>query len=212
VNSYDQIIKQIIATSPSWENDGGGIRGRTIAPILSGLSPSGVGDFAPQIFNQQNNETVQRSAGDPISDLTLDGGGAVGGGDSCVGLALYIKTVGTPPNTTQQVWVGAGTVAGQVPSGFDPADGKSIANSGSGDVWAEVNIDVSNGNITSVAVNGGGSTPQNTDSSFYISLGSYSYTNGTPRVSNFGCGSVYATICRIPFRSQAPFYKAALWR
>lgn len=79
VNKYEQIIKQIVETSPSWQNDGGGIRGRTIVPILSGPSSSGgMTEFIPQQFNQNNNETIQKKALDPVSDLILGGGG--GGG------------------------------------------------------------------------------------------------------------------------------------
>lgn len=80
--NYEQAIKQIIETTPSWEKDGGGIRGRTVAPIISGTSLSGgIAEFVPQQFNQQKNETVQRFAGDPIADLALDGGG---GGDATI--------------------------------------------------------------------------------------------------------------------------------
>ena len=76
VMNYEQTIKQIIETAPSWERDGGGVRGRTIAPIISGASLSGgIAEFVPQQFNQQKNETVQR-AREPIADLTqIDRGG-----------------------------------------------------------------------------------------------------------------------------------------
>jgi hypothetical protein len=68
--NYEQTIKQIIETTPSWEKDGGGIRGRTIAPIISGTSLSnGIAEFVPQQFNQQKNEAFQR-AREPIADLT----------------------------------------------------------------------------------------------------------------------------------------------
>jgi hypothetical protein len=135
-----------------------------------------------------------------------------GGGSSCVGLALYKKTVGTAPSTTTQVWVGAGTVAGQVPSGFDPADGKSIASGGSGSVWAEVNINGTTGDIVSVAVAGGGTTPNNTDTSFYYPLGYYEYDGNSPSVTNYGCGSIDVTVCRNWFANKAPFYGVSMSR
>ena len=80
--NYEQTIKQIIETAPSWEKDGGGIRGRTIAPIISGTSLSGgIAEFVPQQFNQQKNETFQR-AREPIADLTqIDRGG---GGEATI--------------------------------------------------------------------------------------------------------------------------------
>jgi hypothetical protein len=211
VNKYEQIIKQIIETNPSWEKDGGGIRGRTLAPLIGGASgPNLMGDPIPQQFNRQRNELVQQQD-DPVPKLNLP---AIGGedGESCIGLNLYTKTVGNPPNTTQQVWVGAGTVAGQLPSGFDPSEGKNIANSGSGDVWAEVNINGNTGEIVSVEVDGGSATPNNTNSSFYYTLGFYKYENGNPSVVNYGCGSVTVAICRNWFATNPPFYTVTFFR
>lgn len=208
--NYEQTIKQIIETAPSWEKDGGGIRGRTIAPIISGTSLSGgIAEFVPQQFNQQKNETVQR-AREPIADLTqIDRGG---GGDNCVGLALYTKVVGSGVSTTIQVWIGAGTVAGDLPSGFDPAEGKSIASGGSGNVWAEVNVSQTTGEVLSVAVNGGGTTPNDSDTSFYYTLGNYSYTDGVPTITNYGCGSLYVTVCRNWFAAASPYYGVTINR
>ena len=208
--NYEQTIKQIIETTPSWEKDGGGIRGRTIAPIISGTSLSGgIAEFVPQQFNQQKNETFQR-AREPIADLTqIDRGG---GGDNCVGLALYTKVVGSGVSTTTQVWIGAGTVAGDLPSDFDPADGKSIAGSGSGSVWAGVNINGTTGDVVSVAVNGGGTTPNDSDTSFYYTLGNYSYTDGVPTITNYGCGSLNVNICRNWFVATAPFFSVSFVR
>ena len=89
VMNYEQTIKQIIETTPSWEKDGGGIRGRTIAPIISGTSLSGgIAEFVPQQFNQQKNETFQR-AREPIADLALDGGGSSGGGATIHPFKIY---------------------------------------------------------------------------------------------------------------------------
>lgn len=130
------------------------------------------------------------------------------GSAGCVGLALYKKTIGT----TIQVWIGAGTVAGNLPSGFDPAEGKSIAIGGSGNVWAEVNVSQTTGEVLSVAVNGGGTTPNDSDTSFYYTLGNYSYTDGVPTITNYGCGSLDVTVCRNWFTSEAPFYGVTINR
>ena len=137
---------------------------------------------------------------------------AGGGGGGCKGLVPYTKTVGEPPNTTSQVWISAGTVAGQLPLEFDPAYGKLIASEGSGDIWAEINIDGATGELVSVAVNGGGPTPQNSDTSIYYTLGNYSYTNEVPAATTYGCGSISVTICREWFASKPPFYKVTLSR
>jgi hypothetical protein len=135
-----------------------------------------------------------------------------GGGSSCVGLQLFSKTVGTPPSTTTQVWISPGTVAGQVPTGFDPSDGKSISSSGSGEVWAEVNIGATTGEVVSVAVSGGSETPTNTSTSFYYALGYYAYDEGVPTISNYGCGGVEITVCRNWYAAEAPWYGATLSR
>jgi hypothetical protein len=147
----------------------------------------------------------ERQATLPSEDSYYEAGG---GGDSCVGLALYTKTVGE--NT--QVWIDAGTVAGELPSGFDPADGKFIASGGSGSVWAEANINQTTGEVVSVAVTGGGSTPNNTNTSFYYTLGYYEYDGDSASVINYGCGGVEVTICRNWFAGTAPFYGVTLSR
>ena len=137
---------------------------------------------------------------------------AGGGGDSCIGLSLYTKTVGTPPNTTTQVWINPGTVAGELPAGFDPTEGKSIAGSGSGEVWAEVNINQTTGAIVSVAVDGGSTTPENTSTAFYYTLGYYAYDGSSASVTNYGCGGVEVTVCRNWYAAEAPWYGVTLNR
>jgi hypothetical protein len=210
VNSYEQKIKQIIDTVPFWEKDGGGIRGRTIAPLIGGASgPNLLGDPIPQQFNQQRSELIQQQE-DPLPKLLLEEGGGGGGGE-CVGLSLYVKSTGGT-NPQYQVWVSAGTVAGNLPLGFDPAEGKIIATGGEGDVWVEVNISQQDGSIVSTVVTGGGSTPENTDSSFYHTLGYYSYEDGLATVVNYECGGIEVRICRNWFAAEAPFYGVTLIR
>lgn len=134
-----------------------------------------------------------------------------GAGGECIGLALYTKTVGTS-NATTQVWVSAGTVAGQLPSGFNAADGKSVASSGSGDVWAKVEIDQDTGEITSVSVEGNGDTPTSTTTTTYYTLGYYEYEGTAATVTNYGCGSIDVIICRNWFAISSPFYGITLTR
>ena len=133
---------------------------------------------------------------------------AGGGGGACVGLALYTKTVavGVPPVALQQVWIGAGTVAGRLPSGLDPMEGRLIASDGSGDVWAKVEFNDSTGEITSVEVNGGGPTPTDTTTSSYRTLGHYGYNGTSAIVTNYGCGSIEVSVCRNWFTESPPFY------
>jgi hypothetical protein len=103
-------------------------------------------------------------------------------------------------------------VAGQLPSGFDPSEGKSIASGGSGNAWAEVNINEETGEIVSVDVDGGSSTPDNTDTSFYYTLGYYEYDGNSATVTNYGCGSIDVTVCRNWFAAEAPFYGVTMTR
>lgn len=126
--------------------------------------------------------------------------------ETCVGLALYIKE--------GDVWISSGTVGTLVPVGFDPLKGKRIATSGSGNVWAEVNINQDTGEIVSVEVNRGSSTPTNTNTSFYYTIGHYEYSGNPPsaNITNYGCGSVNANVCRLWYRSTAPYYGVTMSR
>ena len=77
MNDYEQKIKQIIDTIPSWEKDGGGIRGRTIAPLIGGASgPNLMGDPIPQQFSQQRSGLIQQQD-DPLPTLSLPASGGV---------------------------------------------------------------------------------------------------------------------------------------
>jgi hypothetical protein len=144
-------------------------------------------------------ESGERATSLPSEDSYYESGGS-----SCIGLALYTKN--------SQVWIGSGTVAGYLPLGFNPKEGKNIANGGQGEVWAEVNIDQITGEVVSTQVNGGSSTPSNTDTSFYIPLGYYIYNGNSATVTNYGCGSVLAVICRNWFSVEPPFYQVSLFR
>jgi hypothetical protein len=112
-------------------------------------------------------------------------------GGGCIGLALYIRNEGT----TKEVWLSAGSIAGQ-PIGGQSSDGIFIASSGGGDVWVEVTINETSGQITSATIGSGGNTPSNTNNTFYYTLGLYGYSFAGPQVTNYGCGSVSFFACR----------------
>ena len=131
-----------------------------------------------------------------------------GGGGGCVGLALYTKTV----DGEAHVWVSAGTVEGDLPTGFDPVDGKSVGSSGVKDVWIKIEIDETDGSITSREVASGSSLPNATDTSFYYLLGRFEYEDGNPTVTNYGCGSIAVAVCRNYFSVEAPFYGVTFYR
>lgn len=160
-------------------------------------------------INQVNISDDLKTENVPVPRIPEEG---AGGGEACIGLSLYTKTVGTPPDTTIQVWISAGTVGGELPSGFDPAEGKSIASGGSGDVWAEVNINEETGEIVSIAVTGGGSTPSNTNTSFYYTLGHYEFVDGSPEFTNYGCGSINFSACRNWFVAEPPYFTPTFTR
>lgn len=134
-----------------------------------------------------------------------------GGEGGCFGLGLYVKSPDSG-NGPEEVWVGAGTIANQTPSGLSETDGKNIANGGSGYVWGEVNIDQETGEIVSVDVDGGGETPENSDTAFYYTLGYYEYDEESPTVTNYGCGSLDVVICRNWYAAEAPFYGVTITR
>lgn len=139
-------------------------------------------------------------------EIRAEGGGAA----PCIGLNLYVRIV----EEDQEVWVGVGTVAGDLPSGFDEATGKKIAISGSGLVWAEININETTGEINSIDVERGTSVPNNTSTKYHYALGSYEYSGNptTATVSNYGCGSLDVTVCRNWFAGNPPFYGVAFSR
>lgn len=71
MNDYDQKIKQLIEASPSWEKDGSGVRGRTIAPLISGASGANrVVEYEPQQFDQQKRQLKSGSL-DTVEDFIL---------------------------------------------------------------------------------------------------------------------------------------------
>lgn len=71
VSNYQQLIQKLIDASPSWEKDGGGIRGRTIAPLLGGSMGANVMEEAiPQQFNQQTNRSIEQQE-ERLPELSL---------------------------------------------------------------------------------------------------------------------------------------------
>jgi len=141
-----------------------------------------------------------------VTQEVLQGGG---GGTTCIGFALYTKT---NESGNSEVWIGAGTVNGQLPLGFDPSDGKFLANSGNGRTWIEVEINQQAGEIASIKCDKGLSTPNNTATKFYYTLGYYEYIEGLPSVTNYGCGGLSVTICRNWFAAVSPFYGVTINR
>jgi len=107
VNKYEQIIKQIVETSPSWDKDGSGIRGRTLAPLIGGAGgPNLMGDPIPQQFTQQRSSLIQQQD-DPISKLNLP---ALGEGAASVSHPFKITLTPIQSGLGFTVRVNAGTV------------------------------------------------------------------------------------------------------
>lgn len=121
----------------------------------------------------------------------------------CIGLGLFQKE--------GNVWINAGTINGQVPSGLDPLEGKFIAGSGSGQVWAEIEINETTGQIISTSIDNGNSTPSDTTTFFYNTLGVYNF-NQSPVFTNFGCGSLSVTFCRNWFVVDPPYFTVTFTR
>jgi hypothetical protein len=166
---------------------------------------------SPYVPEDGSQSSVSAQASGGYDEDAMGGGlpeGESGGGDGCVGLALYTRTV----NEIIQVWISAGTVNGVLPSGFNAQDEKSVASSGSGQVWAEIDINENTGAITSVQVNSGSSIPSDTDTKFYYLLGVYSYSESGPTVTNYGCGSLEVVVCRNWFSINPPFWNVRFFR
>jgi hypothetical protein len=169
---------------------------------------------SPYVPEDGSQSSVSAQASGGYDEDAMGGGGNGGGGSltTCIGLALYNKTATTTnPETgetasTRQVWINAGTVAG------DPQDEKLIASSGSGEVWIKIEINETNGSITSRKIESGSIIPVSTNTSFYYPLGNYNYSETTPTVTNYGCGSVEVQVCRNWFSVEAPFYGVTFYR
>ena len=147
----------------------------------------------------------------PSEDAYYLGGG--GGGGGCFGFGLEVRTVEDSDPPQYEVWANPCTINGDLPPGFDNSEGRIIAGSGSGNVWAEVNVSQTTGDVVSVAVDGGSSTPANSDTAYYYTLGNYSFSGtGTPTVTNYGCGSVDVRVCRNWFAAVSPYYGVSVTR
>jgi hypothetical protein len=132
----------------------------------------------------------------------------------CIGLGLYTKSVTVSPNTppVTQVWIGGGVVGGVFPTGITNSEGKFVASGGSGEVYVELTINQTTGELESVIIDEQSSTPSNTSTKFRYALGYYEYIDGTPEVTNYSCGSVDYAICRNWFTSTPPFYRVTFFR
>ena len=130
----------------------------------------------------------------------------------CIGLGLYTKVVGTPPDTVTAVWIGGGVVGGVLPTGLTLSEGKQVATGGSGEVYVELTIDENTGELESVIIDEGSSAPPDTPTKFHYALGYYEYDGLNPEVTNYSCGSVDYTICRSWFSSSPPYYRVTFFR
>ena len=116
-------------------------------------------------------------------------------------------------NNNNNVWIKAGNVANELPAGFDSQNGVFIASNGNSYVWAKIEINDSTGEINSREISSGTTVPSNTNTSFYYTLGYYEYrVDGTPILTNYGCGSLDVTVCRNWFAAEAPFYGVSFFR
>jgi hypothetical protein len=137
-----------------------------------------------------------------------------GGGASCIGLGLEVRTVGNSDPPVYQIWANPGTINGDTPPGMDSQEGKLVATGGSGQVWAEVEVNQETGEVTGVDLDSGSSTPENSDDKYYYALGNYEFPGGDdpPTVTNYGCGTIDVRVCRNWFAAESPYYGVTLTR
>lgn len=184
-------------------------RGQTINAVDSQLPPPPQFNYTTEgtyegetvrfaLHGQVLNEEEKERIGD--TNLILFGGG----GGQCTGLRLYKKTDGA----RNGVWIGAGTIDGELPSDFDPIDGKFIANSGSGFVYAAITIDTIWGTVENVDIRTGLFVPESNNNITYFKIGFYRHTSANSvELTNYGCGSISVNVCRNWFVSRPPYYK-----
>ena len=153
------------------------------------------------------------TAEERIASLPSEDSYYIAAGEQCAGLRIYSKTVGPPENRIAQVWVSAGTINGELPDGFDPIGGKMVAESETGFVWIQVDINPFSGLVLSSSANAGFSIPENEEATFYYGIGSYEYqSQDSVTIQNYGCGSITAAVCRNWYTIEQPFYSVYFFR
>lgn len=92
------------------------------------------------------------------------------------------------------------TLVGVAPDGFSPGDDpiyKFSSVSGDGFVWAEVDIDGTTGEVTGRSLDFGSTVPTDTDTSYYVEIGSYTTDmQNNLSVVNARYGPITAQICQ----------------
>jgi hypothetical protein len=190
-NDMDEFIRETLRSSRR-------IRDKNFSPIQNTVASSAT---SSSTFSETQI---------PLSEAMRVRGGliGVGGGDSCSGLSLYVKSIPQSGGNKdkKQVWISGGTVGGVIPNGVDPIEGKQIAAAGTGNVWAGVRI-TDEGEVDKTIIDRGtGDPPEDTDTDFYYLIGAFQYDGDTPTVNNFGCGSINVTVCRKWYASEAPYF------
>ena len=149
MNDYEQTIKRLIETTPAWEKDGGGIRGRTIAPLIGGASTSGMGqEFEAQQFRNNKNQFSLRG---PTTSDDLFLSAPSNGGDP-----LPWDIIIQEQNASSSILrVQAGTLNGILPSNWNATF--SVGNTGL--YYAKANITTDGENITGVSIQINGTQP-----------------------------------------------------
>lgn len=152
----------------------------------------------PQIAGGLTAPTTSSASSSPVE--FPDGGGE----EACVGLELSRRG--------NSVWIGAGTVNGILPDGFNAISGYPIASGGFGYVWIELTIEENYNGVEIKTVVAKKDTTLIEDNKPKIVLGYYNYLGNNIEISNYGCGSVWASFCRNWFVAEPPYFSVTFTR
>ena len=121
---------------------------------------------------------------------------------------LGLKSLQLVPSSDSSIRIAYGSIAGIVPSVFNPGDSPvyTVSASSGSKVYATINYSDTTGVISSVSINVGSSIPTSTTGTHYELIGSVGSSGGSLTTTNARYGPINVQICRNWFWAAAPFY------
>lgn len=133
-------------------------------------------------------------------------------------LELFQTTTGVGENPPPRVGVMPGTIRGAYPTGMSPSGDPVfllVPETGQRFVYGKLIINGSNGTVTGRQIIQSSTIPEDmvdTDTEFHILIGVYTYDAeaGFTEMDNSCYGPIDATICKLWYTAEAPFYGVTL--
>lgn len=120
-----------------------------------------------------------------------------------------IVTTSTGPSPVPKIRVVASTIAGGTSADLGFANGDDppyLLTPSTGKVFGGITINSATGAVTSRFLNLAGAIPADSNTTFYVEIGTVGFVSGNWIVSNSRYGPITAQICRNWFNATAPFW------